>query len=157
MQKTKKKKRCRDGVTCVVLCTLPSIYLVCVVFGTAIPTSFYIFGKCFSYLFSITDHHSTQGMVVCVEPCCFDSHKRTSAQKNVEITLVLPRSQKLDAGMTILQARPSTHCVRALTFLYFPTLCIPLVFYHIYSIITYIRISRVTYALCMSCIVPSLE
>ena len=44
-------KRCRDGVTCVVLCTLPSIYLVCVVFGTAIPTSFYIFGKCFSYLF----------------------------------------------------------------------------------------------------------
>ena len=47
-----KKKRCRDGVTCVVLCTLPSIYLVCVVFGTAIPTSFYIFGKCFSYLFA---------------------------------------------------------------------------------------------------------
>ena len=34
----KKKIRCRDGVTCVVLCvacTLPSIYLVCVVFGTA--------------------------------------------------------------------------------------------------------------------------
>ena len=51
MQKTKMKKRCRDGVTCVVLCTLPSICLVCVVFGTAIPTSFYIFGKCFSYLF----------------------------------------------------------------------------------------------------------
>ena len=51
MQKTKKKKRCRDGVTCIVLCTLPSIYLVCVVFGTAIPTSFYIFGKCFSYLY----------------------------------------------------------------------------------------------------------
>ena len=47
-----KNKRCRDGVTCVVLCTLPSIYLVCVVFGTAIPTSFYIFGKCFSYLFA---------------------------------------------------------------------------------------------------------
>ena len=50
-----KKKRCRDGVTCVVICaacTLPSIYLVCVVFGTvAIPTSFNIFGKCFSYLF----------------------------------------------------------------------------------------------------------
>ena len=45
------RKGCRDGVTCVVLCTLPSIYLVCVVFGTAIPTSFYIFGKCFSYLF----------------------------------------------------------------------------------------------------------
>ena len=45
------KKRCRDGVTCVVLCTLPSIYLVCVVFGTAIPISFYIFGKCFSCLF----------------------------------------------------------------------------------------------------------
>ena len=49
-----KKKRCRDGVTCVVLCTLPSIYLVCVVFGTVIPTSFYIFGKCFSYLFACT-------------------------------------------------------------------------------------------------------
>ena len=49
----KKRKRCRDGVTCVVLCvacTLPSIYIVCVVFGTAIPTSLYIFGKCFSYL-----------------------------------------------------------------------------------------------------------
>ena len=49
-----KKKRCRDGVTCVVICvacTLPSIYLVCVVFGTAaIPTSLNIFGKCFSYL-----------------------------------------------------------------------------------------------------------
>ena len=42
-------KRCRDGVTCVVLCvvcTLSSIYLV---FGTAIPTSLYIFVKCFSY------------------------------------------------------------------------------------------------------------
>ena len=46
------KKRCRDGVTYVVLCTLPSIYLVCVVFGNAIPTSFYIFGKYFSYLFA---------------------------------------------------------------------------------------------------------
>ena len=46
------KKRCRNGVTCVVLCTLPSMYLVCVVFGTAIPTSFYIFGNCFSYLFA---------------------------------------------------------------------------------------------------------
>ena len=37
-------------VTCVVICvacTLPSIYLVCVVFGTAIPISLYIFGKCF--------------------------------------------------------------------------------------------------------------
>ena len=41
------KKRCRDGVTCVVLCTLPSIYLVCVVFGTAIPTSFYILENVF--------------------------------------------------------------------------------------------------------------
>ena len=47
MQKTKKKKRCRDGVTCVVLCTLPSIYLVCVVFGTAIPTSFHILENAF--------------------------------------------------------------------------------------------------------------
>ena len=47
------KRRCREGVTCVVLCvacTLPFIYLVCVVFGTAIPTSLYVFGKCFSYL-----------------------------------------------------------------------------------------------------------
>ena len=41
------KKRCRNGVTCVVLCTLPSIYLVCVVFGTAIPTSFYILENVF--------------------------------------------------------------------------------------------------------------
>ena len=52
----KKRKRCRDGVTCVVLCvacTLPSIYIVCVVFGTAIPTSLYIFGKCFSYLYNM--------------------------------------------------------------------------------------------------------
>ena len=43
----------RSGVTCVVLCvacTLPSIH-VYVVFGTAIPISLYIFGKCFSYLF----------------------------------------------------------------------------------------------------------
>ena len=47
MQKTKMKKRCRDGVTCVVLCTLPSIYLVCVVFGTAIPTSYYILENVF--------------------------------------------------------------------------------------------------------------
>ena len=38
----KKTKRCRDGVACVV---------VSVVFGTAIPTSLYMFGKCFSYLF----------------------------------------------------------------------------------------------------------
>ena len=53
MQKTKMKKRCRDGVTCVVLCTLPSIYLVYVVFGTVISTSFYIFGKCFSYFIFI--------------------------------------------------------------------------------------------------------
>ena len=59
MQKTKMKKRCRDGVTCVVLCTLPSIYLVCVVFGTAIPTSFYIFGKCFSYFTCIYVHACT--------------------------------------------------------------------------------------------------
>ena len=55
MQNIKMKKRCRDGVTCVVLCTLPSIYLVCVVFGTAILTSFYIFGKCFSYFIYHSD------------------------------------------------------------------------------------------------------
>ena len=53
MQKTKMKKRCRDGVTCVVLFTLPSIYLVCVVFGTAIPTSFYNFWKMFFILVCI--------------------------------------------------------------------------------------------------------
>ena len=46
---------CKDGVTCVVFfitclaCTLPSLHLVSVVFGTAIPTFLYIFGKCFSY------------------------------------------------------------------------------------------------------------
>ena len=43
MLDTKMKKRCRDGVTFApipcVACTLPSIYLVCAVFGTAIPTS----------------------------------------------------------------------------------------------------------------------
>ena len=50
MQKTKMKKRCRDWVTCVVLCTLPSIYLVSVVFGTAIPTSFYILENVFHTL-----------------------------------------------------------------------------------------------------------
>ena len=54
MQKTKMKKRCRDGVTCVVLCTLPSIYLVCVVFGTAIPTSFYILENVFHTFFKGT-------------------------------------------------------------------------------------------------------
>ena len=48
--------RCRDGVTCVVFvcpalpaCTLPSLYLVSVVFGMTIPTSLYILGKCFSH------------------------------------------------------------------------------------------------------------
>ena len=47
MQKTKMKKRCRDGVTCVVLCTLPSICVACVLFGTAIPISFYILENVF--------------------------------------------------------------------------------------------------------------
>ena len=32
-------------------CILPSLYLVSVVFGTAISTPLYIFGKCFSYLY----------------------------------------------------------------------------------------------------------
>ena len=44
-------------------CTRPSIYLVCVVFGTAIPTSLYIFGKCFSYLFVclfVVPHYHTR-------------------------------------------------------------------------------------------------
>ena len=62
VQKTKMKKRCRDGVTCVVLCTLPSIYLVCVVFGTAIPTSFYIFGKCFSYFITMETPSSSTNL-----------------------------------------------------------------------------------------------
>ena len=56
------KKRCRDGVTCVVLCTLPSIYLVCVVFGTAIPTSFYIlenvFHTCLHAFFAVLQYHT---------------------------------------------------------------------------------------------------
>ena len=45
---------CKDGVTCVVfVCPAlpghchPYMYLASVVFGTGIPTSFYIFGKCF--------------------------------------------------------------------------------------------------------------
>ena len=60
MQKTKMEKRCRDGVTCVVLCTLPSIYLVCVVFGTAIPTSFYILENVFhTCIFSDVNECST--------------------------------------------------------------------------------------------------
>ena len=61
VQKIKMKKRCRDGVTCVVLCTLPSIYLVCVVFGTAIPTSFYIFGKMFFILVGNIPHSTGIG------------------------------------------------------------------------------------------------
>ena len=32
-------------------CILPSLHLVAVVLGTAIPASLYIFGKCFSYLY----------------------------------------------------------------------------------------------------------
>ena len=72
------KKRYRDGVACVVLCvacTLPSIYLVCVAFGTAIPTSLYIFGKCFSYLFVcffvVPQYHT------CAGGCCFLQVKPT--------------------------------------------------------------------------------
>ena len=47
------KERCRDGVTCslcmpCLACTLPSMYVVSVVFGTATATSLYIFGKCLS-------------------------------------------------------------------------------------------------------------
>ena len=54
------KKRCRGGV---VLCTLPSIYLVCVVFGTAIPTSFYIFLEnvfhtCLHAFFAVPQYHT---------------------------------------------------------------------------------------------------
>ena len=66
MQKTKMKKRCRDGVTCVVLCTLPSIYLVCVVFGTAIPTSFYILENVFHTFFItiIKGHNSSIPIVI---------------------------------------------------------------------------------------------
>ena len=39
---------CSLFISCLA-CTLPSLHLVSVVFGTAIPTSLYIFGKCFSY------------------------------------------------------------------------------------------------------------
>ena len=45
---------CSPFITCLA-CTLPSLHLVSVVFGTAIPTSLYIFGKCFSYFkYSLT-------------------------------------------------------------------------------------------------------
>ena len=45
------KKRCRDGVIylCSVCMPCLCIHLVPVVFGTAIPTSLNIFGKCFIY------------------------------------------------------------------------------------------------------------
>ena len=46
MQITKKSEGCKDEVTCVVLCvvcTLSTIHLVSVIFGTAILTSLYIF------------------------------------------------------------------------------------------------------------------
>ena len=61
MQITKMKKRCRDGVTCVVLCTLPSIYLVCVVFGTAIPTSSYILENVFHTCIYICNDVASRG------------------------------------------------------------------------------------------------
>ena len=77
------KKRCRDGVTCVVLCTLPSIYLVCVVFGTAIPTSFYIFGKCFSYLFA------------CIFCCTTVPYRRLSFSKLSTNTFLCARKNTL--------------------------------------------------------------
>ena len=47
MRINKNENGCMDGVTCVVLYTLPFIYLVCMVFGTAIPTSFYILENVF--------------------------------------------------------------------------------------------------------------
>ena len=78
-----KKKRCRDGVTCVVLCTLPSIYIVCVVFGTAIPTSFYIFGKCFSYLFA------------CIFCCTTVPYRRLSFSKLSTNTFLRARDGKI--------------------------------------------------------------
>ena len=50
----KASMRCRYGVTCVVFvyrpclaCTPPSLYLVSVLLGTAVPTSLNIFGKRF--------------------------------------------------------------------------------------------------------------
>ena len=81
-----KKKRCRNGVTCVVLCTLPSMYLVCVVFGTAIPTSFYIFGKCFSYLFA------------CIFCCTTVPYRMLSFSKLSTNTKLL-RTRKNTAGL----------------------------------------------------------
>ena len=53
---------CSLFISCLA-CTLPSLHLVSVVFGTAIPTSLYIFGKCFSYLFYISVHHPD---IICI-------------------------------------------------------------------------------------------
>ena len=54
-------KKCRDGVTCIVCVfahyhpyTYIHVHVVAVSFGTAIPTSLYIFGECFLYLYTCT-------------------------------------------------------------------------------------------------------
>ena len=48
-------------------CTLPSLYLVSVVFGTAIPISHNIFGKCFLHLYTSIKYTCTH-FVVCKLP-----------------------------------------------------------------------------------------
>ena len=48
---------CSLCITCLA-CTLPSLHLVSVVFGMAIPTSLYIFGKCFIYFCIIRSFYS---------------------------------------------------------------------------------------------------
>ena len=121
VQKTKMKKRCRDGVTCVVLCTLPSIYLVCVVFGTAIPTSFYIFGKCFSYLFVIYIRDNGTGRVrVVVDIVCVSIQWVCPVVRLVQcvcctcIYLCSPRAPTLSASPSMSAVHVCVRvCVRA--------------------------------------------
>ena len=67
---------CSLFTTCLA-CTLPSVHLVSVVFGTAIPTSLYIFGKYFSYLYLI------------VSPIIFISAERLSVLLNVYVDLCM--------------------------------------------------------------------
>ena len=70
------RRRCRDGVICVFLCTLPSIHLVCVVFGTAIPTSFYILENVFhTSLCAFLLYHSTKLYIVHIVPGIHCHHK----------------------------------------------------------------------------------
>ena len=47
------KKDVGMGLLVCFACTLPFLHLVSVVFGTAIPTFLYIFGKCFLYFYRV--------------------------------------------------------------------------------------------------------